>query len=115
MFILYGAVIDDLYQKIVHLSKLNYFFFIQVRYHRVLSLSYVRKSVGFVRMLPIVPGTHHPLPLWRCGVPQSASGHPATWSLCQLSLPGSAPVSGWVGVVVMGGDKGQGPKEREKI
>ena len=65
-------------------------------------------------MLPIEPGTHHPLPLWRCGVPQSASGHPATWSLCQLSLPGSAPVSGWVGVVVMGGDKGQGPKEREK-
>ena len=55
-------------------------------------LSYVRKSVGFARMWPREPGTHHPLPPWHYGAPQSVAERPVTWSLCQPSQPGSAPV-----------------------
>ena len=40
------------------------------------------------------PGTHRPLPPWRCGALRSVAEPPVTWSLYQLSPPGSAPVGG---------------------
>ena len=68
----------------------------------IFHFSYVRRSVGFAHMWLREPGTHRLLPPWRRGAPQLVAEPPVTWSLCQLSLPGSAPVGrGW-------GDKGQG-------
>ena len=54
--------------------------------------SYVRRSVGFAHMWLREPGTHRPLPPWRRGAPRSVAEPPVTWSLCQPSPPGSAPV-----------------------
>ena len=51
------------------------------------------------------PGTHRPLPPLRRGAPLSIAEPPVTWSLCQPSLPGSAPVGRGGGGVGGEGDK----------
>ena len=70
-------------------------------------LSYFHKSVGFARMWPIVPGTHRLPPPWHRVAPLSVSEPPGTWSLCQPSLPGSAPVG-------VGGGGGREQRSRVK-